>query len=111
MGMLMDAIKGLADMSKLSKLQDAIESELNQLEADGKLPDDLKNAFETLKNAKGNGQGSVEDSLEPLKDFVEKLEAHKDILPENIQNIVDKFAKVEEDLEGISERVDEASKK
>lgn len=108
MGMLMDAVKGLADMSKLSKLQNAIEGELNQLEADGKLPDDLKQAFETLKNAKGAEGGSVEAALEPLKDFVEKLEAHKDILPENIQNIVDKFAKVEEDLEGISERVDAA---
>lgn len=108
MGMIMDAIKGLTDMKKLAKLQDTIEAELNELESQGKLPDDLKEAFEKIKNATGASSGSVEDSLEPLKDFVDKLENHKDILPENIQNIVDKFAAVEEDLASISEKVDAA---
>lgn len=105
MGMIMDMIKTLADMKKLSGLTDAIEGEINTLESEGKLPDELKTAFEALKNAKSSG-GNVEDSLKPLQDFVAVLEKYEDMFPENIKNIVTKFEGVEKDLEGIAENID-----
>lgn len=110
MGMIMDLIHSLTDMKKLSSLQETIEKEIESLDAEGKLPEELKKAYETLKNAKSAG-GSVEDSLEPLKNFVAELEKHEDLFPENIKSVVSKFESVTENLEGIAERVDELGKK
>lgn len=105
MGMIMDLVKSLADMKKLSSLTEAIEGEMNTLESEGKLPDELKNAFQALKDAKSNG-GNVEDSLKPLQDFVAMLEKYEDLFPENIKNIVAKVEGVEKDLEGIANNID-----
>lgn len=110
MGMIMDLVHSLTDMKKLAKLQDTIEEELNKLDAEGKLPADLKAAFEKLKNQKSEG-GSTEDAVEPLKEFVTELEKHEDIFPDNIKAVVSKFESVTEDLEGIAERVDSLNKK
>lgn len=110
MGMLMDMIKTFADMKKLSSLEDAIDGEIKQLEADGKLPDELKTAYEALKNAKSDG-GSVEDAMKPLQEFVTVLEKYEDMMPDNIKNIISKFEGVEKDLEGIAENIDSVTKK
>lgn len=106
MGMLMDTVKTLVDMKKLSGLQEAIDGEIKQLEADGKLPDELKTAYEALKNTKSQAGGSVEDSLKPLQEFVALLDKYEDLFPENIKNIVSKFEGVEKDLEGIAKDFD-----
>lgn len=112
MGMIIDAIKSLSDMSKLSKIQDAIEEEINTLEKDGKLPAELKTAFEELKAAGSNkGDGTVESTVEPLKKFAAELEKYENLFPENIKNMVSKFESVTEDLEGIAGRVDALNKK
>lgn len=106
MGLLIDAVKTFADMKKLSSLQEAIDGEIKQLEADGKLPDELKTAYEALKNTKSQAGGSVEDSLKPLQEFVALLDKYEDLFPENIKNIVSKFEGVEKDLEGIAKDFD-----
>lgn len=112
MGMIIDAIKSLSDMSKLSKLQSAIEEEINTLEKDGKLPAELKTAFEELKNSSNNkGDGTVESTVEPLKKFAAELEKYENLFPDNIKNVVSKFEGVTEDLEGIAGRVDSLTKK
>lgn len=111
MGLLMDTIKSFADMKKLSGLTDAIETEIKQLDSEGKLPDELKTAFETLQNNKGTSGGSVEDSLKPLQEFITVLEKYEDLFPENIKNIVSKIEGVEKDLEGIAGDFDNLNKK
>lgn len=102
MGKLLDMVKTLADMKKLAGLQDAIEGEIKQLDADGKLPAELKTAFEALQNGKSQAGGSVEDALKPLQEFVALLDKYEDLFPENIKNIITKFEGVEKDLEGIA---------
>lgn len=109
MGMIMDMFKTLADMKKLSSLEEAIDGEIKQLEADGKLPDELKTAYEALKNAKNNG-GNVEDAMKPLQDFVAVLDKYESLLPDNIKNIVSKFEGIEKDLEGIAKEIDTKTK-
>lgn len=111
MGLLVDGIKTLVDMKKLSGLQEAIDGEIKQLEADGKLPEELKTAYEALKNTKSENGGSVEDSLKPLQEFLAILEKYEDLFPENIKNIVSKMEGVEKDLEGIAGDFDNLNKK
>lgn len=96
-------------MKKLAGLQDAIEGEIKQLDADGKLPAELKTAFEALQNAKSEG-GNVEDALKPLQEFVAVLDKYENLFPENIKNIVSKFEGVEKDLEGIAANFDKTNK-
>lgn len=112
MGMVIDAIKSLSDMHQLAKYQDAIQEEIEALDKDGKLPAELKTAFEELKNSSNNkGDGSVESTVEPLKKFAAELEKYENLFPENIKNMVSKFENVTEDLEGIAGRVDSLTKK
>lgn len=110
MGMVFDLIHSLTDMKELSKYQDAIEKEITELEKSGKLPAELKTAYETLKNSKSTG-GSTEDSMIPLQEFAKVLEKYEDLFPDSIKKIVGKFEGVTNDLEGIAERVDKMSKK
>lgn len=109
MGALIDTVKTLVDMKKLAGLQDAIETEIKQLDADGKLPAELKTAFETLQNNKSEG-GSVDDALKPLQEFVAVLDKYEDLFPDNIKNIITKFEGVEKDLEGIAGDFDKLGK-
>lgn len=112
MGMVVDVIKSLSDMHQLSKIQDAIEEEINELDKEGKLPAELKTAFEELKNSsKEKGDGSTESAIEPLKKFVTELEKYENLFPDNIKKMVSKFENVTEDLEGIADRVDSLNKK
>lgn len=106
MGMLIDMVKSLADMKKLAGLQEAIEGEIKQLDSEGKLPAELKTAFEALQNTKQQSGGNVEDSLKPLQEFVAVLEKYEDLFPENIKNVISKFEGVEKDLEGIAGDID-----
>lgn len=110
MGMFMDAIKSLADMKELSKLTDTIEEQIKKLDSEGKLPEELKKAFETLKNTKSSG-GSVENSLKPLEQFASVMEKYENLFPDSIKSVVGKLDKVTDDLEGIATRVDKMSKK
>lgn len=105
MGMIMDMLRTLKDMKQLGKLEGAIEGEINTLEQEGKLPADLKQAFEDLKNVKNDG-GNVEAAMEPMKNFVAKLEQYEDLFPDNIKNVVSKFEGVADDLEEIAEDID-----
>lgn len=112
MGVFVDAIKSLSDMKQLAKIQDDIEKEINALEKEGKLPAELKTAFEELKKAGTNkGDGTVESTVEPLKKFAATLEKYEDLFPKNIQKDVSKFEGVTEDLEGIAGRMDALKKK
>lgn len=111
MGMIMDVIKSFSDMKKLASLTDAIEGEINTLEKEGKLPAELKTAFQALKDSKGASGGSVEDSLKPLETFVAELEKYENLFPENIKNIVDKFESITKDLEGVAGDIDKKTSK
>lgn len=103
MGMLMDVIKSFSDMKKLGKLVDVIDEEMKKLEADGKLPAELKTAFEAVKNVKGDGKSTTPDqAIKPLEDFAAQLEKYENLFPENIKSIVDKFESVTKDLEGVA---------
>lgn len=112
MGVFIDAIKSLSDMKQLANIQDNIEKEIKTLEKEGKLPDELKTAFEELKNAgKNKGDGTVESTVEPLKKFASVLEKYEDLFPKDIKKDVSKFEGVTEDLEGIAGRMDKLNKK
>lgn len=106
MGMIMDVIHSLGDMGKLGKLTNTIQEEIEKLDSEGKLPAELKTAFESLKNSKGSGDGSVESTLEPLKNFVAELEKYENLFPDTVKNIVAKFEEVTKDLENVAEDVD-----
>lgn len=109
MGMIMDVIHSLGDMKKLSKLQEAISTEIDALDKEGKLPAELKNAYEALKNTSSKAGGSVEDSVKPLKDFVAELEKYENLFPDTVKNIVAKFEEVTKDLENIAADVDKTT--
>lgn len=102
MGMIMDVIHSLGDMGKLGKLTDAIQTEMDALDKEGKLPAELKNAYEGLKNTTNNATGGIEEAIKPLETFVSELEKYENIFPESVKSIVTKFEDVTKDLEGIT---------
>lgn len=106
MGAFMDLIHTFGDLHKLSKLQDSIEGEINNLQSAGTLPDELKTAFDKLKNDMNTtpSTSSVEDAMKPLKEFGAVLEKYESVFPESAKAIVEKFESVTGDLEGIVER-------
>lgn len=106
MGMIMDVVKSLSDMHALSKLTDAIEEEINKLDKEGKCPEELKTAFEALKNTKGATGGSVESTVEPLKKFAAEMEKYESLFPDNVKSIVSKFESVTADIESVAKDVD-----
>lgn len=111
MGVFMDLIHEVSDMHKLSKMTDTIEGEINNLQAAGKLPDELKTAFENLKNTKTVEGGTAEDAVKPLQEFGTVLEKYENLFPENVQAIVTKFQEVTKDVEGIAGNFDNLGKK
>lgn len=110
MGMILDVIKTFSDMHQLSKLTDAIEEEINKLEKEGKLPAELKEAFNALKNSTNNG-GNVESAVEPLKKFASEMEKYESLFPDNVKSIVSKFETVTESLESVAKDIDTKTSK
>lgn len=106
MGMIMDVIHSLGDMSKLGKLTNSIQTEMDALDKEGKLPAELKTAYEKLKSGTSAAGSNVEASVEPLKEFVTELEKYESLFPDSVKNIVAKFEEVTKDLEGIAEDID-----
>lgn len=111
MGMIMDVIKSLSDMHQLSKLTDSIEEEINKLEKEGKLPAELKTAFEALKNGtSGSDSNNIEAAVEPLKKFAEEMEKYENLFPDNVKSIVSKFESITSDIEGVSKDLENRTK-
>lgn len=104
MGLIMDTFKGLKDIKQAVPLQKAIDEEIEQLEKEGKLPDDLKAAYEAGKEHRDFD--NVTDSLEPMKEFIAELEKYENLFPENFKNIIAKYESVEQDLEGVATDMD-----
>ena len=82
MGIILDFFKSIKDMKKLSKLQETLEAEMNKLDAEGKLPQELKTAIKELeKPASSEDNKSVQSSVDKLEAFTALLEKHEDIFP------------------------------
>lgn len=107
MGIILDFFKSIKDMKKLSKLQETLEAEMNKLDAEGKLPQELKTAIKELeKPASSEDNKSVQSSVDKLEAFTALLEKHEDIFPESCKKIISEYEDVTKDMEGIAKEMD-----
>lgn len=110
MGVFVDLFKSLKDMKSLGKLMEKIQPELDRLDAEGKLPAELKAAMDEVKNANSTKGASAGETTGKLEHLVQQLEQHEDLFPESFKSIISKFESVSDDLEGIAKRVDNLNK-
>ncbi|WNX83613.1 hypothetical protein RWV98_13540 [Agathobaculum sp. NTUH-O15-33] len=111
MGVFVDLFKSIKDMKALGKLMEKIQPELDRLEAEGKLPADLKTAMDAVKNADSTKGASAGETAGKLEHLVQQLEQHEDLFPDSFKSLISKFESVSDDLEGIAKRVDGLNKK
>ena len=94
---LLDIAGGIKDLKELSNLKDTIAKGLEELEASGKCPAQVKAALGALEHVdKGE---KLEESVEMLKNLSSALKTHAASLPENLQEPVKKFTGIVDGLD------------
>lgn len=108
MGMLLDVIGSLVDMSKLSKLTETLEPEIEALKKEGKCPDELAKVFDSIKNAKSDG--SATDSAKDLENAIKTIEKYGDLFSSTVKENLPKILNVVEDLEKKASDIEKKTK-
>lgn len=82
-------------MKKMGDFQKILTDACNQLEKEGKLPEDIKKFMDTMKN--GNGDVNSEDNVAFIENGLKLFEQHSDLFDGKVEDIVKQYeSKAEE---------------
>lgn len=92
--------EGMKDLKELSALKETLARGLEELEASGKCPAQVKAALGALDGM--DPAEKLEDSMDVLKNLAGALKEHAGSLPENLQEPVNKFLGIMDGLDKVS---------
>ena len=108
--MLKETVHTVMDMGKMTSLQDELTKHIEKLHDDGKCPDGLWTAYESFKKEgeaiKGEKDNKVASkrSMAALHTFIDTLEKYEDQLPDSMKSEVEKYAKIGEEVENLTDK-------
>lgn len=97
---IVEVFKSFADMKKMGDFQKILTEACDQLDKEGKLPDDIKNFMTTMKN--GSGDTNTNDQVAFLENGLKLFEQHNDLFDGKIEDIVKKYESTAQEVGSIA---------
>ena len=101
---IVEVFKTFADMKKVSDFQKILTDACDQLEKEGKLPDDIKQFMETMKN--GNGSADSAENIAFIENGLKLFEQHSDLFDGKIEETVKQYEAKAQELGQLAESLE-----